>query len=279
MRLGGGLLLAAFAGLSAAQTADCPDGKPADGVQRAGDARQCLVMQRLEPPQVKLKTLVVYLHGDSGGKTGPDDSRSLDRSVALALSERLGAAVIALQRPGYRSAAGRSDGDAPAAGDDYTAGNVAAVAAALNNLRKLNPARKVLLVGYSGGAATAALLASRFPGSADAYLLAACPCDVPAWRQWRKAAGGSPSDATPWTRSLSPVAETAGIRPDTLVSVVVGAKDENTLPKFSEAWVGALQAKGVKTRLTYAAGATHVSVVRSPEFFMLAEDLAVRLSK
>lgn len=43
--------------------------------------------------------------------------------------------------------------------------------------------------------------------------------------------------------------------------------------------VGGLHAQGVKTRLTYAVGATHVSVLRLPEFFMLARELAEALSR
>ena len=61
--------------------------------------------------------------------------------------------------------------------------------------------------------------------------------------------------------------------------MVVGNKDENTLPQFSEAYARALQARGVKTRVTYAMNATHVSVQRAPEFFMLAGELAGKLSK
>ena len=67
--------------------------------------------------------------------------------------------------------------------------------------------------------------------------------------------------------------------PGTLVSLVVGNKDENTLPLFSESYARALQARGLKTRVTYAMNATHVSVLRSPEFFMLAGELAEALSK
>jgi hypothetical protein len=51
------------------------------------------------------------------------------------------------------------------------------------------------------------------------------------------------------------------------------------LPLFSESYARALQARGVKTRVTYAMNATHVSVLRSPEFFMLAGELADALSK
>ncbi len=279
MRLGhaalAGLLLCLAGTAAFAQPAKCPDGKPADGIERAGDARQCLVIRTLAPGQtsrITPKVLVVFLHGDNGGRI----ELKADSGTAAVLAEKLQAVTIAMQRPGYRSDLGTSDGETGAGDDDYTPRNTEIMATALANLRSLNPGKKILLIGHSGGAAMAALLASRFPGSADAYLLAACPCDVPAWRQWR---GSSAGKSGAWSRSLSPLAEAGKVSPDTRMALVVGNKDENTLPQFSETYVRALQARGVKTRVTYAMNATHVSVQRAPEFFMLAGELADALSK
>lgn len=270
-----GLLLAGLPWAALAQQATCPDGKKADGVERAGNSRHCLVIRTMAPSQASARTapkvLLVFLHGDNGGRT----ELSADSGAAAVLAEKLQIVTVALQRPGYRSALGTSDGQSGPEDDDYTPQNVEIVAGALDKLRKLNPGKKILLVGHSGGAAMAALLAGRFPGSADAYLLAACPCDVPAWRQWRAGSAGKKGG---WN-SLSPLAEAGKVPPGTLVSLVVGNKDENTLPLFSESYARALQAHGLKTRVTYAMNATHVSVLRSPEFFMLAGELAETLSK
>ena len=269
-----GLLLAGVPWLAFAQQV-CPDGKKADGAERAGNSRHCLVIRTIAPAQASARitprVLVVFLHGDNGGRT----ELKADSGAAAMLAEKLQAVTVAVQRPGYRSELGTSDGQSGPGDDDYTAQNIGIVAEALAQLRGLNPGKKILLVGHSGGAATAALLAGSFPGSADAYLLAACPCDVPAWRQWR---GSSAGKTGAWI-SLSPLAEAGKVPPATLVSLVVGNKDENTLPLFSETYVRALQSRGVKTRVTYAMSATHVSVLRSPEFFMLAGELAEALSK
>jgi pimeloyl-ACP methyl ester carboxylesterase len=269
-------LLLGLAGMAAsAQPARCPDGKLADGIERAGDTRQCLVIRKVGPSEtsrITLKVLVVFLHGDNGGRI----ELKADSGTAAMLAEKIQAVTIAMQRPGYRSDFGTSEGQSGPGDDDYTPRNAEIIAAALGNLRSLNPGKKILLIGHSGGAAMAALLASRFPGSADAYLLAACPCDVPAWRQWRSNSAGKTGA---WSHSLSPLAEVGKINPDTRIALVVGNKDENTLPLFSETYVRALQARGVKTRVTYAMNATHVSVQRSPEFFMLAGELAGALSK
>lgn len=270
-----GLLLGLAGTAAFAQAAQCPDGKPADGIERAGDARHCLVIRTLAPGQtsrITPKVLVVFLHGDNGGRT----ELKADSGTAAMLAEKLQTVTIAMQRPGYRSDLGVSDGQSGAGDDDYTPRNVEILAAALGNLRILHPGKKILLIGHSGGAAMAALLASRFPNSANAYLLAACPCDVLAWRQWR---GNSAGKTGVWSRSLSPLAEAGKVSPETRISLVVGNKDENTLPQFSETYVRALQARGVKTRVTYAMNATHGSVQRAPEFFMLAGELADALSK
>lgn len=259
---------------SAVPGIQCPDGKQADGIERAGNARHCLVVRKFEPDSTgtNARVLVAFLHGDSRGSV----ELPAASGTAFNLSQQLNASTVALQRPGYRSGLGLSDGAAGLEDDDYTSVNVAIVASALDRLRTLNPGKKILLIGHSGGAAMAALLASRFPASADAYLLAGCPCDLVPWRQWRSTSAGQ---ANPWTHSLSPLNEVGGIRAGTRISLVVGTKDDNTLAKFSEAYVAGLHAQGVKTRLTYAVGATHVSVLRSPEFFMLAQELVQALSR
>lgn len=250
----------------------CPDGRAADGIVRAGNGQHCVVVQIFAPAAAQSRVLAVFLHGDSHGLV----EMPVDSGTALALSQQLNITTLTLQRPGYRSRLGVLDGAASAQDDDYTPGNLAILAAALAQLRTLNPGKKILLIGHAGGAAMAALLASRFPGSADAYLLAACPCDVPKWRQWRQTSAGS---AGSWTHSLSPQAEVGQIKAGARIRLVVGSNDDNTLAKFSEAYAASLQAQGVTTRLTTAMGATHVSVQRSPEFFMLAQALVAELSR
>ena len=262
----------AQAGVSPGSPVICPDGRVADGIVRAGNGQHCVVVQTFAPAAAQSRVLAVFLHGDSHGLL----EMPVDSGTAFNLSQQLNIPTLALQRPGYRSRLGVSDGVSGAQEDDYTPGNLAILAAALAQLRTLNPGKKMLLIGHAGGAAMAALLASRFPASADAYLLAACPCDVPQWRQWRQTSAGS---AASWTHSLSPQAEVGKIKADARIRLVVGSKDDNTLAKFSAAYAARLQAQGVTTRLTTAMGATHVSVQRSPEFFMLAQTLAAELSR
>ena len=249
----------------------CPNGQPADGLLHVGNAQNCLLMRLYAPTNPLPGVLAVFLHGDSSGRV----ELRADRGAAFSLADKLRLTTVALQRPGYVSELGKSDGYNRERDDDYTPGNVRIVAAALAHLRQLNPGKKLLLIGHSGGSAMAALTAARFPASADAYMVAACPCDVPAWREWRQASAGRGGQ---WTNSLSPQAEASKVPGGTRIALLVGSRDDNTLPKFSEAFLAQLQSQGVKANLMLADGAGHSSVIQSREFFALARDLAQELT-
>lgn len=256
---------------AAVPPAQCLDGLTADHIEPAGNTRPCWVIRQFEPATANIhpRMLVVFLAGDRHRGGEPAN----DRGTGFNLSQQLSASALSLRleddRSGTLPPAGWQDGS-------YTPGQVAALASALDRLRVLHGNKKILLVGHSGGAAMAALLAGRFPASADAYLLAGCPCDAMQWRQWRDASTAKPGR---WTNSLSPLDEVEKIPASTRIALVVGSKDDYTLAKFSEAYVSRLQRQGVKTRLTYAIGATHVSVLRAPEFFMLAQQLAAEIAR
>ncbi len=260
-------LQAAWAGEPEAQ---CPNGKPADAVLHVGNAKHCLIMRLHEPANPVPNVLAVFMHGDNSGRI----ELRANRGPAYNLSEKLKITTVNLQRPGYLSELGRSDGYNRNQDDDYTPGNVEIIASALAHLRQAHPGKKILLAGHSGGSAMTALLAARFPSSADAYMVVACPCDEGPWRQWRQVSVGRSGY---WPNSLSPMAEAAKVPVATRIALLVGSKDDNTLPKFSEAYVARLQAQGVKARMVYAADATHQTVVQSTEFFALALELATEL--
>ena len=234
----------------------CPDGKVADGLQRAGNSVQCFLTRRSEPGGIiqNVQVMAVFLPGASSGRAATEDG-----GTGLSLAQKLKITTITLQAPRVQP-------------EVYTSAQVDSLAVALAQIRLRNPGKKFLLAGHAGGAVLAALLASRYPTSADAWLLAACPCDVQRWRQ------SFPKLANTGIE-LSPQTELGRILPAMRMGVVVGNRDDNDLPTISQAYVTGLQARGVKTRLTYAVGATHVSVQRSPEFFMLAQELVDGLSR
>lgn len=267
---------ATFFMLASAQASDaprtCPNGQAADGVLHVGNARHCLLMRHIEPARARPGVLAVFLHGDNRGRI----ELHTDRGPAFHLASQLQLPTVALQRPGYQSGLGRSDGYNLASDDDYTGTNVEIVATALGHLRQLHPDKKLLLIGHSGGSAMTALVAARFPASADAYLVVACPCDIAPWREWRNTSAGRTGT---WPNSLSPLAEADSVPAGTRIALVVGSKDDNTLPKFSDAFVARLQSRGVQAQLVHATDATHSSVLRSPELFKLAGDMAVELAQ
>lgn len=261
------LALALSAGVRAQTSAatGCAPLEAADGfaewgrtgeVGQVGPPGQCLLTRtfRTDGAGALSRVLVVFLPGDGGR------SVAADSGTAFELARQLRATTVAVQRP--------------VDGGEGSAAQVSRLAGALGQLRRTHPGQKILLVGHAGGAALTALLAARFPASADAFLLAACPCDLTAWQSLSSSppvkAGAGDGPAV----SLSPLTEARQMPPGTRISVVVGNRDDRTPPRLSEAYVAALQARGVATRLTYAMGATHVSVQRAPEFFMLAQSLA-----
>src|SRR5687767_7764408 len=130
-------------------------------------------------------TVVIALHGDIF-----DPTPSYQYAFAQALIQgfdapampdpvraRLGThptvndvVAAGLLRPGYTDNAGdHSDGQrGEARGDNYTAEAVDAVATAARALAQRFTARRVVLVGHSGGATIAAIVLGRHPEVADA---------------------------------------------------------------------------------------------------------------
>ena len=64
----------------------------------------------------------------------------------------------------------------------YTIQNIDMVAEAIQNLKNYYGSEKVILVGHSGGAATAGIIIGRYPSLIDSTILISCPCNVNKWR-------------------------------------------------------------------------------------------------
>jgi pimeloyl-ACP methyl ester carboxylesterase len=208
-------------------------------------------------PTGRGRTLVVLLHGDRGGSL---EQRHLERWQAVGRS--LAAAdrdVVFMVRPGYRTPLGSSSGWANPYDDDYTAENVARVAGALAALRQTRQATRVVVVGYSGGAAITALLLGRHPGVADAALLLACPCDIPPWRAHRNMQRGG--SGRMWT-SLNPRAFLSGMELGTPVIAATGTDDDNTLPEFARQWAEQAKAAGARATFETVPDHDHGSILR-----------------
>lgn len=167
----------------------------------------------------------------------------------LGVQPRIDGVVAAgLLRPGYTDNAGdRSDGDrGDARGDNYTAEATADIAAAVRVLKERFMARRVALVGHSGGATIAALVLGRHADVADAALLVACGCGT--------------------TRSLEPLNVTPGIRRDVIVRLLVGEQDEVTPAEVSRRFAEALRTRGIDAQVTVLPGLGHNMMFTPPVF-------------
>jgi len=190
-------------------------------------------------------TLIVVLHGDTSGGGPADYHFEFARSVA-----RPGVIAVALLRPGYSDRAGRSsEGQDLGRRDNYTAEYINAAGAAIEALKKEYRAKRVVLVGHSGGSAyTGVLLGSR-PGIAGAAILVSCPCNIQRWREQR--GGGA------WSRSQSPSSFVAKIPVTTCLIAITGAGDDNTPPQLAQDYVAVLSGRGAKANFVSVPGAGH----------------------
>lgn len=218
-------------------------------------ASQCLLMRRFGSP--KPTTLLVWLHGDVSSGGPADYHFAVARKAA---EDFAGSDVmsVALVRPGYADGSGESSSVAlmqVGRSDHYTAENVGEVGSAIEHLKARFAPARVVVIGHSGGAATAALLLGMRPRLFDAALLVACPCDLVAWRSGRR----------PWGRSENPLAWAAKTDHGAHVIALTGTADDNTSPELARSYVSALQAVGVDAVFSPVEGATHNGSFRAPE--------------
>ncbi|TSE29871.1 Prolyl oligopeptidase family protein [Tepidimonas thermarum] len=227
---------------------------------------QCLLIRRYGPTEPA--AMVVWIHGDvsSGGpanyhfrlaeKTAEDFSASSVMSVALV-------------RPGYPDGSGASSTVSFLHGgrsDHYTPENISEVAAVIEKLRLKYQPKSVIIVGHSGGAATAAVILGMKPNLADAAVLVSCPCDLVSWRIGRR----------PWVRSENPTQWVNKISASTRVIALTGTKDDNTSPNLASTYVDLLKSRGINATFQAVAEATHNSALRSAEVFDAIAELLHR---
>lgn len=189
--------------------------------------------------------LVVVVHGDIS-----DGGRATYHAAFARAIARPGVVAVALLRPGYAGADGRtSEGHTLGRGDNYTPAVVTAIGSTIAALKRHYGAHRVVYVGHSGGAAIGGVLIGRQPHLVDAALLLSCPCDIAAWLRER----GRP----PWRRSLSPSDFVHRVAPTTKVVLVTGAEDVNTTPDIARRYAAALARRGVDARFEAVESAGH----------------------
>lgn len=197
----------------------------------------CIRLVSPDVPKKHAEDLVIYIHGDYG--VGGSSYMS-EIASHFSKSNRMN---IALIRPGYYDDEGNfSTGDSlgvtstKIAGrlDNYTRENVDIIADAILNLKQHYQSKRVIVVGYSGGAAIAALILNFYPQLIDKVMLINCPCDL---KQWRP----------DWERSLSPIEHINNVSPRASINILSGAEDDVVPPELCKKYVQELNKTNNKT--------------------------------
>ena len=213
---------------------------------------------------LQVQTLIVVLHGE-----GQPDHYRFAEAAARAVPA---SAAVAILRPGYADAAGKSSpGErGTETGDNYTAGHIGAVGDSIAALRQRYPNARTVIVGDAGGAVIAADLAGIRPELVDGMVLVGCPCTLPEWRKLMKWDGQ--------VASLDPLQIAGGIRPGLRAAVLVGADDKITPVKFSRAYAEALTLRGIATDYRIVPGKGH-DLLDDPEVLAATQRLAASLPR
>lgn len=251
----------AFFGFSGVSEEECTQKGIEEWAFGGGECLRVITENPIEEPTA----LVVFLHGDVS-KGGPADYLA-KRMVRINPTENRITAV-AIMRPGYSdSNSNKSSGSDNGRRDHYTERNIAAVAEAIENLKHAYEPKATIIVGHSGGAAMAGVIAGLYPNLATAYVLGACPCDVPAWRESR--------GRSAWRNSLSPSDFAGSIKPKTKVFVLSGSDDDNTTPGLIENYAQLLLRHRIAVEHISLEGVSHNGVARNDGFFSTIERLAL----
>jgi pimeloyl-ACP methyl ester carboxylesterase len=245
------VLLSVFLSSGAAVAQGCPQ---ADGVNRVDGQTECLAIQTTSKKTSKtitsgnsvkpVRNLLVYLHGDSS--RGGQFDRHFKYFKPFASADTV---FVGMIRPGYAdSKKNASTGDKMGGGDNYTAHNVDAVAKALQALKTKYSARRLVVVGFSGGAATAGVILGRHPELIDNAVLIACPCDLTVRRQgW----------INQTRRSISPHEVAGAVFKTAQITAITGEADTNTSPEQVTGYITSLKERGVKASYIEVPKATH----------------------
>ena len=246
------------------QGGDSPcEGKDATRYMAGG--KECLVFKAFGVETAgDSPTLIVFLHGDNtrGGAT------DYMYSVAARYAEP-GVIAVAILRPGHYDSDGNAstEGEQWGSWDNYTPHNIESVALVVGGLKERHKAKKVILIGHSGGAAYVGVMLGKYPNLANSAILVACPCNIDDWR-WEKG-------RLRWTWSLSPHSFVGGIARDTRVIAVSGELDSVVSPGIQKEYIKTLTERGTRAEYREIPGVGHgfYSIGNSSTFSSAVESL------
>lgn len=183
----------------------------------AGQPFQHRIYAKLPGKQTAPNDLHVYLDGDGSPWKQDPTSRN---PLILSLMVQDPTASMLLGRPCYHELnASAICNDTFWTSKRYSAEIVNSMTVALNNWLKKYPAKKVTLIGYSGGGTLAVLMAAKIP-AVQTVLTFAANLDVEAWAQEYNSHG--------LTDSLNPIKQKK--LPDRIRQIHLAGADDDVVP-------------------------------------------------
>jgi pimeloyl-ACP methyl ester carboxylesterase len=216
---------------------------------------ECLLMRRYGPTEPEV--MVVWLHGNmTSGNPANYHFPIAQKAAADFASEKV--MSVALVRPGYPDGSGESSsGNDYGRGDNWDRTNIAEVGAAIESLRLKYQPKTLILVGHSGGAATAAVLMGLKPQLAEAAILVSCPCDLVVWRTGRAR----------WSRSENPIQWIDKVNIAAKLIALTGTMDTTTSSEVVTGYIEGLKARGVDSVFEPIPGVEHANALESGAVF------------
>ena len=188
------------------------------------------------PPTGTARRLAVYIEGDGFAwvnryRASSDPTPKDPISLKLALADP-GAAVVYVARPCQYTRAEQRKGCHPRYWTTRRLSEevIGALGRAIDRLKEHHGARRLHLIGYSGGGAAAALLAAR-RSDVELLVTVAANLDTGMWTEHH--------DVTPLTGSLNPVNYAAALR--AVPQVHLAGEDDDEVPaKIAKSFADAL---------------------------------------
>jgi predicted esterase len=203
--------------------------------------------------------LIIFLHADSPFGD-PVYQYDLVREITETAENTIAVSIL---RPGYRDSCGdKSEGNVGhKMGDNYTTEVVESLATMISRIQNQTSPSKTIVMGHSGGAALAALLASRYSDLQDQSILVSCPCILPSWRASMSKLMDNPSWLEPMP-GISPIEDVAKLDPSRAVHLWVGDEDKITPPFLSVEYSERARTMGKDVSHTVVSGGDHDMILQ-----------------
>ena len=246
-----------------------------DFENRVSAAGQCLVLDVYKSPKASSEPLlIVFVHGDELRNRGYRYVQGFQDRMEDASSRNL--VFVALTRPGYQNGREASTGSHHyRTGDAYRPYIVKSVATAILRLADHYNAKKLAVIGHSGGGAIlAGGLGTEPDFQPDLAVTIASIFNIPEWVAHRGFGGHWPT-----AKSISPHKFTANVSPRVEMVAISGSSDGNALSRFSADYVDALNGDGKNARHIDLEGATHNGILQDERLWTLLSEMLSKLEQ